>query len=148
MNVGSLIFCRNHIHSPSLGFEYTPQYRHPLFQRFDLKKNLISAAWKIDLLPSEARVLAYCVCALSSSISFHSAIIGPGPQPESFTDRSVFFRGADLRMYGARRSTAYRALHECAISLACETRIHLAVSEYNTASCYILDSLEDCKYAR
>ncbi|KAJ7485624.1 hypothetical protein FB451DRAFT_1230559 [Mycena latifolia] len=124
-------------------FVDSPQYRHPLFQNCSLNSALSSVAWKIDLLPPEARVLAYCECALSSSISFHPAIIGSGPQPESFTDRSVFYPGADLRIYGVRRAPMFHALREHAISLACETRIHLEVSECNAASCFILDSLAE-----
>ncbi|KAJ7794399.1 hypothetical protein B0H14DRAFT_2923298 [Mycena olivaceomarginata] len=109
-------------------------YRHPLLRNCDLKDTLASAGWKIDLLQPEARVLAYSACAVSSLISFHSDIIGPGPQPASFTDTSVFFLGADLRSYGMRRAPVCRALYERALSLACDTRIHLHTSEYNAAS--------------
>ncbi|KAJ7104466.1 hypothetical protein B0H15DRAFT_810166 [Mycena belliarum] len=126
-------------------FTNSPQSQNPLFQMCALKGALSSAAWDIDLLPPEARVLAHCVCALGSTVSFHSAIIGAGPQPESFTDYSVFYPGADLRRYGARRAPAVRALHERAINLACDVRIHLEVSNHNAASCFVLDSLEERK---
>ncbi|KAJ7512852.1 hypothetical protein B0H11DRAFT_1843251 [Mycena galericulata] len=124
-------------------FTHFPQYRLPLFRKCGLKTALSSAAWNIDLLPPEARVLAYCICAQSSSMSFHPAIIGPGPKPESFSDRSVFFPGADLRIYGARRDSVFRALHQRALDLACETRIYLEASDYNAASCFILETLEE-----
>ncbi|KAJ7512851.1 hypothetical protein B0H11DRAFT_2182185 [Mycena galericulata] len=124
-------------------FTHSPQYHLPIFQTCDLKTALSSAAWNIDLLPPEARVLAYCICAQSSSMSFHPAIIGPGSKPESFDDRSVFFPGADLRIYGARRDSAFRALHQRALDLACETRIYLEASDYNAASCFILQTLEE-----
>ncbi|KAJ7494269.1 hypothetical protein B0H11DRAFT_2003928 [Mycena galericulata] len=124
-------------------FTNSRQYsRHPLLRNCDLKDTLASAGWKIDLLPPEARVLAYCECAVSSLISFHPDIIGPGPQPASFTDTSVFFLGADLRSYGIRRAPVFRALHERALSLACDTRIHLQTSEYNAASCFLLETME------
>ncbi|KAJ7479687.1 hypothetical protein FB451DRAFT_1239611 [Mycena latifolia] len=124
-------------------FINAPQHQHPLLQNCTLYADLSSAAWQIDLLPPQARVLAYCACALASTISFDAGIIGPGPQPESFTDRSVFYPGADLRIYGVRRAPMFRALRERAISLACEARIHLEVTECNALSCFILDSLEE-----
>lgn len=125
------------------GFTNSHQYyRHPLLRNCDLKDTLASAGWKIDLLRPEARVLAYSACAVSSLISFHSDIIGPGPQPASFTDTSVFFVGADLQSYGMRRAPVCRALHERALSLACDTRIHLHTSEYNAASCFLLETIE------
>ncbi|KAJ7204705.1 hypothetical protein GGX14DRAFT_459404 [Mycena pura] len=121
-----------------------PQYRHPLFRRnFDMERTLVAASWRLDLLPAQARVLACCICALSATFSWHPTIIGPGVLPESLADRSVFYLGADLRAYGVRRAPICRALYERAVSLACEARIHLEVSEHNAASCYILNSLEE-----
>ncbi|KAJ7728965.1 hypothetical protein DFH07DRAFT_782085 [Mycena maculata] len=115
----------------------------------ELVKHLFeSAAWDINLLPPAPRVLAYCICAQASSISFHPTIIGPGPKPESFSDRYVLFRGADLRAYGARRAPVFRALHERALIVAFETRIHLEVSDYSTASCFVLETLEECESLR
>jgi hypothetical protein len=80
--------------------------------------------------------------ALSSSISFHEFVIGPGPRPESFTDSSVFYPGADLREYGVRRSAVVRALHMQAFKFACDASIVLEASEDNAASCFILEVLD------
>ncbi|KAJ7175805.1 hypothetical protein C8R46DRAFT_69983 [Mycena filopes] len=115
--------------------------RMPLFHYEKLKITLAAASWNLLLLPPQLRVLATCVCALSACISFNAAVIGPGPQPDSFTDRSTFFHGADLRAYGVRRAPFCRELYERAMDLACETRIHLEVSEDNAASCFFLDVL-------
>ncbi|KAJ7780591.1 hypothetical protein DFH07DRAFT_949826 [Mycena maculata] len=119
-----------------------PLARFPILRGGDgLRKALASAAWQVDLLPPQLRVLVCCVCALSSSISFHESIIGPGLRPDSFQDR-CFFPGSDLREYGARRAPVFHALHKRAYTLACEARITLEPSEPNAASCFILDVLE------
>ncbi|KAJ7119915.1 hypothetical protein C8R43DRAFT_1035064 [Mycena crocata] len=118
------------------------QSYHPLFRDCRIESAVSSVGWRLDLLSPQACVLAYCVCALASTISFNSAIIGPGPQPESFADKSVFFAGADLRTYGVRRGPMFRALLDRALGLACDTRIQLEASEHNAASCFILDSLD------
>ncbi|KAF8208886.1 hypothetical protein K438DRAFT_292819 [Mycena galopus ATCC 62051] len=120
---------------------HLPEYHHPLFHGDQLTIALTSVSWQIELLPPQLRVLASCACALSASISFHSTIIGPS-NIESLTDRSTFFPGADLRMYGVRRAPVYRAFYERAFTLACETRIHIDVSDDNAASCFLLDVLE------
>ncbi|KAJ7711971.1 hypothetical protein B0H16DRAFT_1900307 [Mycena metata] len=116
--------------------------RIPLFHGEKLKATLAASSWQLHLLPPQLCVLATCVCALAATISFNPAVIGPGPQPRSFTDRSVFFRGSDLRSYGVRRAAFCRALYEQAVNLACDNRIHLEVSEDNAASCFFLDVLE------
>ncbi|KAJ6619445.1 hypothetical protein B0H10DRAFT_2025620 [Mycena sp. CBHHK59/15] len=122
-------------------FAQLPQYRLPLF-RTVLKNALSSMSWQIHFLPPEMRVLALCVMALSSMISFDEAILGPGPRPTSFTDHTVFCPGADLRAYGVRRAPMCRALHAQAFAAACDARIHLQSSEVNAGSCFILDVLE------
>ncbi|KAJ7505374.1 hypothetical protein B0H11DRAFT_418311 [Mycena galericulata] len=119
-----------------------PLSRFPLLHGGALKKSLASAAWQMDLLMPQQRVLACCACALSALISFHGSIIGPGLRPESFQDRSVFFTGSDLRAFGIRRAPMCRSLYEHAFALACEARIHLEPSEVNAASCFILGLLE------
>ncbi|KAJ7432384.1 hypothetical protein B0H11DRAFT_2209656 [Mycena galericulata] len=122
-------------------FAQLPQTTHPAFRREILKSNLATLSWKIDLLPPQQRVLAYCIMALSACTSFHPTIIGPGTQPTSFTDRSIFFRGGDLRGYGIRRGPVCRELHARAYRLACEFGVMLEVSEDNTMSCFILEYL-------
>lgn len=86
-----------------------------------------------------------CASALSASISFDHAILGPGPKPASLADRSVFTRGADLRDYGVRRAPMYRTLCAEALRLACEVGILLEPSEDNAASCFLLQFFENGK---
>ncbi|KAJ7634958.1 hypothetical protein FB45DRAFT_910354 [Roridomyces roridus] len=124
-------------------FTHSPFPRLPIFENIDIAATLAAASWKIDLLPPETRVLAYCICAQASLISFHPRIIGPGPKPLSLVDRSVLFPGADLRVYGMRRAAACRALYELAVDLACEARIHLRPSNCNAVSCFILGNLDE-----
>ncbi|KAJ6626749.1 hypothetical protein B0H10DRAFT_2185707 [Mycena sp. CBHHK59/15] len=123
-------------------FTQLPQNSHPIFRGVSLRYNLAALSWNIDHLPPQPRVLAYCVCALASSIAFDPAVLGPGPRPTSFTDHSVFMRGADLRAYGVRRAPVVRTLHARALRLACEAGVLLEATEDNAASCAILELLD------
>ncbi|KAJ7493625.1 hypothetical protein FB451DRAFT_446782 [Mycena latifolia] len=124
-------------------FAYLPQCSHPVFRSNNLRNALSSVSWQIYLLPPQLRVLAHCVITLSASISLNHAILGPGPQPASFNDRSVFARGADLRTYGIRRAPMYRALRAQTLQFACEAAILLEPSEDNAASCFFMQFLEN-----
>ncbi|KAJ6512224.1 hypothetical protein C8R47DRAFT_689207 [Mycena vitilis] len=137
-------FVRNTSTQPQgpLAFVHFPECRFPLFNGDRLRAAVASVSWEINLLPPQVRVLVCCACALSASISFDPTVIGPGPAPKSFKDRSVFFFGSDLRQYGVRRAPICRALYERAFTLACETRIHIDVSEDNATSCFFLNILE------
>ncbi|KAJ7722073.1 hypothetical protein DFH07DRAFT_783962 [Mycena maculata] len=115
-------------------FAQLPQNRHPAFCGASLKHDLAGLSWKINSLPAQWRVLAYCVIALSTTVSFHCAIIGPGPQPPSLTDHAIFFHGNDLRSYDLRRAPVCRKLHTCAQRLARKFGVMLEVSEDNIAS--------------
>ncbi|KAF7374249.1 Zn(2)-C6 fungal-type transcriptional factor [Mycena sanguinolenta] len=114
----------------------------------DLREALSAVSWQIQLLPPQLKVLAHCIAALSASISFDHAIIGPGSKPASLADRSVFIPGADLREYGVRRTPMYRALCAEALRLASEVGIYLEPSEANAGSCFVLQFLEDGKSSR
>ncbi|KAJ6450778.1 hypothetical protein C8R45DRAFT_1042762 [Mycena sanguinolenta] len=120
---------------------------HPMLLGDDLRQTLSVVSWQILQLPPQLKVLAHCVAALSASISFDHAIIGPGPKPASLADRSIFIPGADLRDYGVRRTPMYRALCAEALQLASEVGIYLEPSEANAASCFILQLLENDKEA-
>ncbi|KAJ6602120.1 hypothetical protein B0H10DRAFT_2230344 [Mycena sp. CBHHK59/15] len=113
--------------SLSTAFLNLPQNLHPVFHGTSLRYALASVSWQIDLLPPQAHVLAHCVLALASSISFRSAILGLSPQPESFDDRAVL----------PRRRPAW------AFGLACAAGVLPQPSEDNAASCFILELL-DC----
>ncbi|KAJ7123584.1 hypothetical protein C8R44DRAFT_852464 [Mycena epipterygia] len=129
-------------------FTHLPQCNHPIFRGSGLRNALAALSWRIYLLPPQQRVLAHCVVALSASISFDNAIVGPGPHPASFTDRSVFTRGADLRSYGIRRAPMYHALRAQALRFATEANILLEPSEDNAASCFFMQFLENENEAR
>ncbi|KAJ7616598.1 hypothetical protein FB45DRAFT_1034917 [Roridomyces roridus] len=128
-------------------FTFSPHSNFPLLRRTALTATLSSLSWRIDLLPPDERVLAYCICAQSALISCHPAIIGPGPKPDSLLDRSVLFPGADLRIYGVRRSSACRALHQKALALAKDAGIYLQASDCNAASCFLLAILDETRHA-
>ncbi|KAK7022130.1 Zn(2)-C6 fungal-type transcriptional factor [Favolaschia claudopus] len=130
------------------GFTHIPQYNHPMFPRQVLRDALTSISWQIHLLPPHLKVLAYCAVALSASISFDPAVIGPGPKPNSLADRSVFKHGADLRDYGVRRTPVYQALCAEALRLACQVNIILEPSEDNAASCFLLQFLIEPEKSR
>ncbi|KAJ7123595.1 hypothetical protein C8R44DRAFT_852470 [Mycena epipterygia] len=129
-------------------FTHLPQCHHPIFRGRELRNALAALSWRIYLLPPQQRVLAHCVVALSASISFDNAIVGPGPHPASFTDRSVFTRGADLRSYGIRRAPMYHALRAQALRFATEAGILLEPSDDNAASCFFMQFLENENEAR
>ncbi|KAF7343905.1 Zn(2)-C6 fungal-type transcriptional factor [Mycena venus] len=124
-------------------FTHLPQFNHPMLRGDVLRDALSSNSWQIHLLPPQLKVLAHCICALSASISFDHAIIGPGPKPSSLGDRSVFTRCADLREYGVRRKPMYRALCAEALRLASEVGVLLEPSEDNAVSCFMLQFLEN-----
>ncbi|KAJ6626758.1 hypothetical protein B0H10DRAFT_1998414 [Mycena sp. CBHHK59/15] len=123
-------------------FTQLPQNSHPIFRGMPLRYNLAALSWNIDHLPPQPRVLAYCVCALASSIAYDPVVLGPDPRPTSFTDHSVFVGGADLRAYGVRRAPVVRALNAHALRLAREAGVLLEATEDNAASCAILELLD------
>ncbi|KAF7372430.1 Zn(2)-C6 fungal-type transcriptional factor [Mycena venus] len=129
-------------------FTHLPQFNHPMLRRDVLRDALSSTSWQIHLFPPQLKVLAHCVVALSASISFDHAIIGPGAKPVSLGDRSVFTRGADLREYGVLREPMYRALRAEALRLASDVGVLLEPSEDNAVSCFMLQFLENARDTR
>ncbi|KAF7359852.1 Zn(2)-C6 fungal-type transcriptional factor [Mycena venus] len=129
-------------------FTHLSHHHHPMFCGDVLRKSLASVSWNIHRIPPQLRVLAHCVLALSASISFNNAIIGPGSTPASLVDRSVFTRGADLRDYGVRRTPTYRLLCAEALRLASKTDILLEPTEVNAISCFLLQLLDNEKPSR
>ncbi|KAF7343909.1 Zn(2)-C6 fungal-type transcriptional factor [Mycena venus] len=129
-------------------FTHLLGFNHPMLRGDVLRDTLSSNSWQIHLLPPQLKVLAHCICALSASISFDHAIIGPGPKPSSLSDRSVFTRCADLREYGVRRKPMYRALCAEALRLASEVGVLLEPSEDNAVSCFMLQLLDNARETR
>ncbi|KAF7325966.1 Zn(2)-C6 fungal-type domain-containing protein [Mycena kentingensis (nom. inval.)] len=126
-----------------------PQHHHPLLRALNLDITLTAAAWRVDLLHPQAAVLAHCICALAARVAFHPAIIGRELYASADRDFAAyklgdkFAPGADLRVYGVAREGACKMLLERAVKMAGEAQVQVEVSEYNTASCYLLDALEE-----
>ncbi|KAF8209200.1 hypothetical protein K438DRAFT_1754241 [Mycena galopus ATCC 62051] len=122
--------------------EFLPQIGHPLIGRTRIKDSIHVAKFELHLLPPQSRAVALCLISVTSLVSFHESILGPGPRPESFTDHAFFLSSPDLRGCGVRRAPAHRALRAKAIKAACEIGVMLEPTEENALSCYLLDLLE------
>ncbi|KAF7308753.1 Zn(2)-C6 fungal-type domain-containing protein [Mycena kentingensis (nom. inval.)] len=122
---------------------------HPIISVAQMRETIRSPviAFHLDRLSPEQHVLALCMIACASRVSFHEAILGPGPRPRGFGD-IAFFRGRheDVRSCGARRQRACRALHAVALRAAWAMAIPLRVTIENAASCYLLDLLEEAQF--
>ncbi|KAJ7290340.1 hypothetical protein C8J57DRAFT_340486 [Mycena rebaudengoi] len=123
-------------------FVRLPEYMHPVFNNISIMKTIHAASFQLSLLSPQSRVLAICIIAFASLISFDEAVLGSGPRPESFSDAQFFLSDADARSCAARRAAACCALHLEAIRAAWDARIMLEVSGENAASCLILSHLE------
>ncbi|KAF8209202.1 hypothetical protein K438DRAFT_2066207 [Mycena galopus ATCC 62051] len=122
--------------------EFLPQIGHPLIGRTRIKDSIHAAKFALHLLPPQLRAVILCLISVTSLVSFHESILGPGPRPESFTDHAFFLSSPDLRGCGVRRAPAHRALHAKAIKFACEIGVMVEPTEENALSCYLLDLLE------
>lgn len=112
-----------------------------------IKRDIRAVSFQLQALPLQSRVLALCIVALASLVSFHESVLGEGPRPHSFADFSFFSSTPDLVAYGMRRAPAYRALRAEAFKQALEAGIMLQPSTENGASCYLLDILEQSIYS-
>jgi hypothetical protein len=128
--------------SEPLGFDLLPEVMHPIIIATSIKIAAQAVSFQLSLLPPQSRVLAMCVIACSSLISFHEAVLGPGLRPESFYDPTFFSSQADVRSCGIQRAAACRAFHTAALKAAWDAGIMLQVSMENAASCFLLDLLE------
>ncbi|KAJ7107684.1 hypothetical protein C8R44DRAFT_885098 [Mycena epipterygia] len=122
--------------------KYLAQYSHPLIADTSIRTIVPAASFQLHLLRPESRVLALCIIALASLVSFHPSVLGAGPRPESFVDETFFFSNPDLPACGVRRTAAFRALRAEALKAAWEFGIILQPSNENAVSCYLLDLLE------
>lgn len=130
------------IHRTCTGFEYIPQVGHPLVKTTGIKDTVDAVSFDLNLLLPQSRVLVLCIIAAASLASCHEAVLGPGPRPESLSDRAFFASTPDLRSCGVRRAAAYRALRSKAIKAAWEIGVILESTEENALSCFLLDLLE------
>ncbi|KAJ7132628.1 hypothetical protein C8R46DRAFT_1101593 [Mycena filopes] len=116
---------------------------NPIVIATSIKPTTSAAGFKLDVLPPQARVLALCMVALGSVISFDEAILGPGPRPTSFADVGFFFKSPeDVRACGVRRAEPCHALRAAALKAAWDAGVMLQVSIENAAACYLLDALD------
>ncbi|KAJ6540320.1 hypothetical protein B0H19DRAFT_1175442 [Mycena capillaripes] len=128
-------------------FDLLHPVNHPILNAASIKPAIQAVSFQLPLLTPELRVLALCIVALSSLISFHEAILGPGPCPESFSDVLFFSSPLDVRNCGRRRAPVCRALHAAALKAAWNIGIILRVSDENAASCFLLDLLEQTEFS-
>ncbi|KAJ6540291.1 hypothetical protein B0H19DRAFT_1175381 [Mycena capillaripes] len=115
---------------------------NPIINMASIKTTIRAVSFQMHLLPPQSRALAMCILAVSSIISFHEVILGPGPRPNSFSDMNFFSSQTNVRGCGARRAPACRALYAAALKAAWETEIMVQVSTENAASCFLIDLLE------
>ncbi|KAF7358866.1 Zn(2)-C6 fungal-type domain-containing protein [Mycena sanguinolenta] len=123
-------------------FDFIPQTGHPLINFTGIKDSIRAAAFDVQHLRPQSRVLALCIIAFTSLSSFHESVLGPGPRPQSMEDLPFFLSNPDIRQCGVRRAAACRALRAKAIKDACETGIMFEATEENALSCYFLDCLD------
>ncbi|KAJ6628179.1 hypothetical protein B0H10DRAFT_1991699 [Mycena sp. CBHHK59/15] len=132
-------------------FDRLPHVRNPLIQATSIRATIRAVSYQLHLLPAQSWVLARCIIALSSLISFHEVVLGDGPRPESFTDEAFFSSRSHVLSCGARRSATHRALHTEALRAAWDSGVMLQVSNENAASCFLLDileSMDSCRASR
>ncbi|KAJ7688867.1 hypothetical protein B0H17DRAFT_1067735 [Mycena rosella] len=123
-------------------FERLPHFLNPIITVTSIRTTIRAISYQLYLLPPESRVLALCIIALSSLVSFHEVVLGDGPRPESFADEAFFSSRPDVLGCGVRRSGVHHALHKEALKAAWEIGVILQVSNENVASCFLLDALE------
>ncbi|KAJ7032417.1 hypothetical protein C8F04DRAFT_1261956 [Mycena alexandri] len=128
------------------GLKLNPQYQHPLITTTSIRADVRAVSFQVDLLPPQSHVLALCSVAYASLCSFHPSVLGDGPRPESFFDLVFFSSSPELLACGVRRAPAFRALRTKALKAAWDLNIILEPSNENTASCYLLDLMEQSDF--
>ncbi|KAJ7480808.1 hypothetical protein FB451DRAFT_1556320, partial [Mycena latifolia] len=123
-------------------FDRTSQSGSPILTATSIRIIIRTVSFQLHLLPPQSKVLALCIIAFASLFSFHEVIIGEGPRPKSISDQAFFSSERDALSCGARRSTAYNALHLEALRAAWDSGAMLQVSIENAATCFLLDVLE------
>ncbi|KAJ7848017.1 hypothetical protein B0H14DRAFT_3453379 [Mycena olivaceomarginata] len=157
-----------------------PPVTNPLIVATSIRIVIRDISFQLSLLPPQSHVLALCIIAFSSLVSFTKCSLAPPPCQTKYFADSLFFNsgsGTMLRSCGARRAPVCRALHAAALKAAClhmfraihtllrpstatlpdclstgtrgsgslaqwEAGVMLQVTTKNTASCYVLEMLE------
>ncbi|KAJ7117244.1 hypothetical protein C8R43DRAFT_1037753 [Mycena crocata] len=128
-------------------FSQFSQVMNPIIMATSIRTTVSTVSFRLNLLSPQSRVLALCVVAIASLISFHEAVLGSGPRPESFSDAQFFSCKAQVRACGRRRTAVCRALHATALRAAWDIGVMLQVSNENAASCLLLDLLEQSDFS-
>ncbi|KAF7368536.1 Zn(2)-C6 fungal-type domain-containing protein [Mycena venus] len=123
-------------------FDHMPPAMHPIILETGINAAIRSVSFRLSLLSPELRVLAMSMIALAARVSFHEAILGPGPRPESFSDTDFFSSQTEACNCGVRRAEACHAIQAAALAAAWDIGVMLKVSYENTASCFMLDLLQ------
>ncbi|KAF7309258.1 Zn(2)-C6 fungal-type domain-containing protein [Mycena indigotica] len=128
-------------------FEHLPQILHPLIKATNVRTYIRSVSFQLDLLPPQLGVLALCIIAYTSLVSFDESVLGPGLRPASLGDTTFFESPELVGLCGSRRAPACRAFHTRALRAAWDLGIMLQPSKENAASCWILDLLEQYDFS-
>lgn len=90
------------------------------------------------------QVLAHTIIALTSRLSSHPLILGPGPAAPSFEalTESYLRDHKDLRQYGQRREEMCSKLRAKAVRLSWERGTLVKSCEESMACCFLLEMLE------
>ncbi|KAJ7681446.1 hypothetical protein B0H17DRAFT_1182032 [Mycena rosella] len=105
-------------------FDHLVQVINPLIGATSISMAMRIVSFQLHLLPPQSKVLALCIMALSSLVSYHEAMLGDGPRPTRYTMKRSLRPG---------QIAALRAAWECGIIIE--------VSTENAASCFLLDLL-------
>ncbi|BGP03719.1 hypothetical protein NBRC10513v2_007452 [Rhodotorula toruloides] len=125
-------------------YQALPQSWLPIGVRGKVFSQFEAAGRQLDALSPDTEVLARVTIALTSRLSSHPALFGPGsPVPPYETLTSSYLEShPDLRQYGKRRQAVCEQLRREAVELAWRRGTLAVTSEENMASCYLLELLE------
>ncbi|KAK4700205.1 hypothetical protein P7C70_g6042, partial [Phenoliferia sp. Uapishka_3] len=128
-------------------YQHVPQSWLPLIPRGRLALLFESSNRHLAALSPQTEVLVLTIIALTSRLSSHPVIIGPGGDPapdfESLTPAYLLLEGRrDLGEFGRRRENVCEALREKAVRAAWERGTLVNSSEESMAACHLLEMLE------
>ncbi|KAJ7474357.1 hypothetical protein B0H11DRAFT_1331596 [Mycena galericulata] len=129
-------------------FNFISEYNHPFIIASNINKDIRAVSFQLHRLSPQSRVLALCIIALGSVLSFHESVLGEGPRPKSLADDVFLLSDPDVVGCGARRARVCRALplRAEAVKAAWEIGIMFQPSTANGASCHLLDILEQTDF--
>lgn len=126
-------------------YQHVPQSWLPLIPRGRVALQFEQAGRRLAALPPHTEVLAQTIIALTSRLSSHPFIMGPGePAPDfaGLTPAYLLDTRKDLTEFGRRRETVCEKMREKAVRLAWERGTLVESSEDNMAALHLLEMLE------